>query len=330
MYFWIKRTASIFLAGTILAFICYLHAGGPANPFPEERDYPYYTSRSCRQCHKDIYEEWSSSFHARSWKDPLVHSLSKGFDNADCIPCHAPQPVLLSTVGSTPVAREKMRKTGVNCLSCHRVKKGVATARQSKNAPCRPVEDDRISDTVLCRSCHNLHGTVDDWEATLLKAEGRDCLSCHMPMVQRKDGTRTRSHRWPGGHSREMIARAVSLNSKVENGKLLVEVENRGAGHNVPTELRHRALDLQVILRTGLWKKKTYEFRFRNPYKGEGGPNTQLKFGERQRFEYKLPSGDGEAIIRLVYRLMPHGRAGKGEVVHEKSLPFHQNKDKNP
>ena len=41
--------------------------------------------------------------------------------------------------------------------------------------------------------------------------------------------------------------------------------------------------------------KYTYPYRFRNPYKGEEGSNTQLKFGEKRRLTYPLPVGKGEA-----------------------------------
>ncbi len=324
MSFWLRRTAAIILIGFLLAFVFYLHAGGPAHLFPEEGDYPYPNSRSCQPCHARIYEEWESSLHARSWKDPLVKKLSQEFKNVDCIPCHAPQPLLLTGMPSPPLGREKGRKEGVNCLSCHRVRDGVAIGHHPDEGPCRPLKDERVRTVELCRSCHNLHATVDDWAATPLKKEGRDCLFCHMPWTRRENNREGRSHQWLGGHSKEMISRAVKLEARVEEdkGRLIIDIENSGAGHNVPTELKHRALDLHVTIKEGWFNKYTYLYRFRNPYKGEEGSNTQLQFGERRRLTYPLPVGKGEVKIELIYRLMFQGEGSDGEVIQERVLSF--------
>jgi len=323
VFFWFIRGVSILLVISLILFIGYLHTGRPVNPFPEEGDYPYYASRSCKKCHEEIYKEWESSFHAQSWNDPLVQNLSNNFKNADCIPCHAPQPLLLTmSEGSTPIPRKKMRKTGVNCLSCHRIKQGVASSSILKAEPCRPFQDNRISDIKLCQSCHNLHGTVDVWKATPLYAEKRDCLSCHMPFVPKKGGSKRRSHKWPGGHDQNMISHAVKLNASVVSQKLIVDIHNTGAGHNIPTELRHRALILQVTIKSGWFVKETYEHVFRNPYKGENKPNAQLKFNEKRTFTFPLPSGEGEAHIRLVYKLMPKGQGSAEKEIKKITIGF--------
>jgi hypothetical protein len=210
----------------------------------------------------------------------------------------------------------------VNCLSCHRVKQGVAVGYAASKAPCQPVMDQRAGSTVLCRACHNLHGTVDDWQATGLQAQGQDCRFCHMPRVARKAGRPSRYHGWEGGHSVAMLRRAVALSARSEGNQLVVEVTNAGAGHNVPTELRHRALDLEVTVKQGWFHRTTHSYRFRNPYKSENRPNTQLRFRECRRLSFPLPPGEGKAEVRLLYRLMPYGRGSDGVTVRELSLPF--------
>jgi len=317
------RLISILLAGSLILFIGYLHTGRPLSPFPDEGDYPYYASRSCKKCHKEIYDEWKSSFHAQSWTDPLVENLSNNFKEADCIPCHAPQPVLLTrSEGSTPIPREKMRKTGVNCLSCHRIQQGVATSRIADNQPCRPVHDSRIRDIKLCQSCHNLHGTVDDWKATPLYNAKQDCIDCHMPLVSKGDGRKRRSHRWPGGHNIFLISKAVELNASVASKKMVVGIRNVGAGHNIPTELRHRTMILRITVKSGWFSRETYEYIFRNPYKGENKPNTQLKFNEKRTFTVPLPSSNGEANIQLVYKLMPQGQDSDEKEIKKMTVAF--------
>ena len=53
------------------------------------------SSEECRACHEEQYAEWSKSWHALSWTDPEVRALSNDFAHADCIDCHAPQPVFI-------------------------------------------------------------------------------------------------------------------------------------------------------------------------------------------------------------------------------------------
>jgi len=320
----LKRTLSLLLAILLLSFILYLHLGGPANPFPDEGDYPFTNSRQCRKCHFEIYEEWRSSFHALSYKDRLVKKLSKNFREVDCISCHAPRPLLLSDIPATPIGRENILDEGVSCLSCHRTGAGAATASRQSEGPCRPVQDGRISTVELCKCCHNIHGTVNDWEKTPLKLEGRNCISCHMPFVKRNNGKQQRTHNWHGGHSKEMVAKAVQVSASLDKVKnmLIVETANIGAGHNVPTELRHRSLDLEIVIKKGWLNQKKKRYSFRNPYKGEGGENTQLKFGEKRQFTFELPEGKGEAEIKLIYRYMPYGEGSDGEVIQKIAIPF--------
>jgi hypothetical protein len=151
-----------------------------------------------------------------------------------------------------------------------------------------------------------------------------------MPLVLTEDGTQYRAHKWPGGHTKKMVSKALKLNAQVEeeNGVITVAVENVGAGHNIPTELRHRALDLEVTVKTGWLQSDNYRYRFRNPYKGEGGPNTQLRFGERRQLSFPIPMAKGEITVRLVYRLMPFGEGGDGEVIRELLIPFHRKQEK--
>lgn len=325
MHLVIRRIIVVILGGSLLLFIFYLQAGGPTDPFPQDDGYPYVTSRSCRICHADIYDEWETSFHGQSWADPLVRNSSQNFGNVDCIPCHAPRPILIhSGLSASPQAREKLRKEGVSCLSCHRTTGGVAASKAPTAAPCRAERDERIGTVGLCKTCHNLHGTIDDWEKTPLKAAGRDCISCHMPPVKRKDGTTSKSHAWQGGHTKELVARAIRMDSTFdrEKGLLVVTVENISAGHNIPTELRHRSLDLEVTMKGDFWSAKKYLYRFRNPYKEEALPNMQLKFGEKRVLTFPIPKGSREAKIRLVYRFM-HRLEGSGfTVIGEQTVPF--------
>lgn len=318
----LRWLTAAFLSASLLGFIGWLHLWRPAPDAMRTETYPFPTSRHCGRCHGEIYDEWRRSFHARAWNDSWVRRLSNGFDNVDCLPCHAPRPVLMEGYGSAPETRSDNRKEGVTCLSCHGLKRCVAVARRAADAPCRPMADPRLNAAALCQTCHNIHGTVDDWRAGQMAAQGRDCMDCHMPLQTARNGRTRRRHTWPGGHDARMVGRAVDVAARIDGGRLLVTVANTGAGHNTPTELRHRSLDVEVALQTTWFRTHRQRYCFRNPYKNEGGPNTQLRSGEKRQLWFDLPATRGQAHIQLVYRLMPVGLDRHGTVIRELTLPI--------
>lgn len=99
------------------------------------------SAEACRDCHQEIYQQWSSSMHANSTaiKDPIhgafyqtlvgsprqegaKHKISGKYPI--CLKCHAPNAALdkKTKLDAMPAYNE-----GVNCLTCHMMKryKGV-------------------------------------------------------------------------------------------------------------------------------------------------------------------------------------------------------------
>jgi nitrate/TMAO reductase-like tetraheme cytochrome c subunit len=88
------------------------------------------SARQCAQCHRQIYEEWSSSSHAYASISPMFHvfedtinRLSQGTIGYFCYRCHSP-------VSTTQGLRRdqaiwdgpRVFREGVTCIACHRVK----------------------------------------------------------------------------------------------------------------------------------------------------------------------------------------------------------------
>ena len=98
---------------------------GPAN---DESLYP--TASQCGECHKQIYEEWSSSQHAYASISPMFHKfeqkfqeLTKGTVGTFCVRCHQQVGTQLGEARETPLwARSQISREGVSCITCHRVK----------------------------------------------------------------------------------------------------------------------------------------------------------------------------------------------------------------
>lgn len=269
----------------------------------------------CRACHPAIYQEWRDSYHGRAWTDPRVRTLSVDFSRSrDCWPCHAPNPAFLDGLGRPPTHRSFRRKEGVGCLACHYTPRGAAARKDAPGARCRPVAllDEKTS-VDLCVGCHNQHGTVDEWKTSryyLDKSAYRDCSDCHMPertgeAVQGRPPRAYASHAWTAGHDLAFLRRAARVRCRVEGRTVHVEVENHGCGHNFPTDSRHRAAEIEVDLPDKPHLPALIYERFRNPYRNEGGENTQLRPGAVVRRSAGLPPGPGRVRVRLLYLPKP-------------------------
>jgi len=89
----------------------------------------YPTAAQCGECHKQIYDEWSSSQHAYSSISPMFHKfeqkfteLTKGTVGTFCVRCHQQVGTQLGEARETPLwARSQISREGVSCITCHRV-----------------------------------------------------------------------------------------------------------------------------------------------------------------------------------------------------------------
>ena len=280
-------------------------------PAPTAQAAPPESSRACLECHPGVAEEWAASHHAKAYSNPEVQKLSQNFRNEECLACHTPRPVLGFAPGQRVLARQADRAMGVDCLSCHaRPEGGVAAAsiRPDRTAVCRPVADPRLSAVDTCGSCHNQHGTVDQWRSSAPALRGRNCLGCHMPEVWREGGRLGRDHRFLAGHDLPTLQQAIQCSVETEEGRWRVVISNQGCAHNFPTDERSRAVDVQVRWKSpdgAHWSEWEHLHRFRDPYRDELDlTNTQLPSGESWIHEGDLPDSPlGQ--VRVLYRFQP-------------------------
>jgi nitrate/TMAO reductase-like tetraheme cytochrome c subunit len=103
-------------------------ADGHSNLVNNESLYP--TAAQCGECHKQIYEEWSSSQHAYASISPMFHKFEQKFQDLTqgtvgtfCVRCHQQVGTQLGEARETPLwARSQISREGVSCITCHRVK----------------------------------------------------------------------------------------------------------------------------------------------------------------------------------------------------------------
>lgn len=239
-------------------------------PAPKAKPGVLDSSESCKKCHEEIWKEWTEDRHSMAWTGELYTELSakpqgaKNHADPNCWSCHAPRPILETGLESPAEARANYREQGITCLTCHQMGEHVVGPRREPAATtevpadCGPMfsskfarEDAQDATIRFCGVCHNPHGTHLEFMASKYYREGKSCLSCHMPETMgpvAKGGKPRlrRVHRFGGSHSLAALQKAMALEPRIEDGKLVVRVVNEGAGHKIPTDARHRAIWVRV------------------------------------------------------------------------------------
>jgi hypothetical protein len=206
-------------------------------------------AESCGTCHREIYEEWKTSIHARAYEDPFFQAYWKKDKNIwVCLNCHAPlenqQPTLVKAIPRGRVEKAvqepnphydaEYQREAISCAACH-VRDGVIYGPFEDSAAPHPTKfDPNFRTTQVCYRCHNVVsgpaqfynvgpcGTYAEYEGKYFMQErGFICQSCHMPEIDRPVATngpirRGRQHFWRGGHDPDMIKRAVAVQIKAD------------------------------------------------------------------------------------------------------------------
>ncbi len=270
-------------------------------------------SSYCASCHPDAYAEHEQNTHGRAFTDEEVRLGTGRFSQADCIICHTPRPIFESGIGQNPIRRHFDLEEGNTCMTCH-WKEGADYSRFTGGTECKTAFDPRVGTVEACASCHRNHGTPYQWElAPRGKAAGNVCIDCHMTVVQRPVAVggpvkAVHSHAFPGGRSESQLRRAYTWDAKLDGNELVVTIENKGAGHNFPTELKQRAVESVVIVSDESGHEiARSRMTFRDPYKRPYGltlpVNTQIPSGESRTHRVPIGVASGTVRCELHYKL---------------------------
>ena len=110
-----KNTFSVFVTLTLFLFTGFIYKNATSSTLPEnaakvdaeagdKQDAPHVFKQGafedpkvCSYCHKEIYEEWANSRHAKAWDNKwyqpdflLAHEETEGLTDILCGACHAP------------------------------------------------------------------------------------------------------------------------------------------------------------------------------------------------------------------------------------------------
>lgn len=270
-------------------------------------------SRFCAECHPAIYAEHEQNTHGRAFTDEEVRIGTGRFDHGDCIRCHTPRPIFETGIGNNPIRRHHNLEEGNTCMTCH-WKPEYDYGQFHGGAQCRDAFHPEVGTVEACASCHRNHGTPYQWAlAPAGKAAGKDCIDCHMASVLRpvavgQPAKRVRSHVFPGSRSESQLRRAYAYEPRLDGNEVVVRIENRGAGHNFPTELKQRSVESLIIVRDADGQEVARSrMVFRDPYKRPYGlelpVNTQIPAGQSREHRVPLTVAAGTVTTELHYKL---------------------------
>jgi nitrate/TMAO reductase-like tetraheme cytochrome c subunit len=181
---------------------------GAAIPAVDEQTLSLYpTAAQCGGCHKQIYEEWSSSQHAYASISPMFHKfeqkfqkLTQGTVGTFCVRCHQQIGTQLGEARDTPLwERAKISAEGVTCITCHRVKEHYGKVNGERivepGTICEPVygsgEKSVIEDVLANKETYSVTscagGRGNDIHGGMIKndqiTKSEFCVSCHQVAV---------------------------------------------------------------------------------------------------------------------------------------------------
>jgi hypothetical protein len=169
----------------------------------------------CKQCHNEIYAQWSKSMHSKAYSDPIFRSALKlavkdmGGENSAsgqmiqryCLNCHAP---IGNLTGDIP-PRSSLARSGISCDFCHTISGSTGIGNASylvspgyiKRGPFgdadSPIHETAYSEfhtkSEFCGMCHEvfhpiygtpLETTYTEWREGPYSTKGIQCQSCMM------------------------------------------------------------------------------------------------------------------------------------------------------
>jgi hypothetical protein len=186
--------------------------------------FPTLRAEECATCHREFYDEWSTTIHSQAWTDPYFQ-IDWVFDGSPqiCKNCHIPldrqqkhkvlgfndaekwDPIL----APNPEFDARLQHEGVTCNVCHYRNGKIIGVLGNTSAP-HPVEKIESANEI-CVRCHVVSG--ERWDtffkfppcgtvAEILTTQGRTyveessdmstkeiaalgCVNCHMPLIER-------------------------------------------------------------------------------------------------------------------------------------------------
>lgn len=305
------------------------------------------SAEACGVCHAAIYDEWKVSVHAQAWVDPQYQAeISKSGNRWLCLNCHTPLLVqhdrwprgLVDGDVERPILTENplfdadLREEGITCTACHLIGDriwGPGVSKPSK-APHGVLVSTSFQDGSLCLACHQATQTYEgksficvfdtgqEWLDGPYPDEGKNCVTCHMPEVQRPAAlggpVRTvRQHWWRGAGIPKFEGRypppeanppGLELTTRHSGDVLVLTATNANAGHRLPSGDPERwvQLDVQFLDASGASVGDAFQHRIGQVWKWSAPPqkvsDNRLAPRESRTLRISVPDRAVRAMIK--------------------------------
>ena len=166
----------------------------------------YPSASQCAACHKQIYDEWSSSNHAYAGISPMFHKFEQKINDlaptigAFCVRCHMSVGTTLGEDRFMPLwERSQVSREGVTCISCHRVNEQFGKVNGDRRIEpgdihqpmYGPIGGDGVAEVVANKGEYRVATGPDERGAKIhtsgIRFEQIDksefCVSCHQVAV---------------------------------------------------------------------------------------------------------------------------------------------------
>jgi hypothetical protein len=206
----------------------------PHSPVPA--GLPDARAETCAQCHREFYDEWKVSTHARAWLDDaqFQEELKKTTKTPGrdagwmCVNCHTPMESQLPRLvvrleggdrgrpvyTDNPHFDPQLQLEAITCGTCH-LRDGVVLGPYGDTDAPHPVRKaPELLAAQVCTQCHQAQDQFPEVDLACMfqtgselaqgAHAGKTCQDCHMPEVERSltnlgtPARKTRRH-WFGG-----------------------------------------------------------------------------------------------------------------------------------
>jgi hypothetical protein len=265
-------------------------------------------AENCGKCHDKIYKEWNFSTHSKAFTDLQFQSELHKESSPKwlCLNCHIPfqnqRTELFNFLKRgeyqnpifehNPFYQKDMENEGVTCATCHvRVNEngeGYILGANGTTSPPHPIQIDRPQLRSVCLNCHQANYQLNDqlvcsfdtanemklWQNIRKENKDKDCVSCHLPVVQRSFVTQNLKKNPKESHIHGFIGSGVPKEFSLykeqiplgykrgfdlshlnfNNNKFKFKIKNKNAGHFIPSGDPERYLALEFT-----WKGRKEE-----------------------------------------------------------------------
>ncbi|BDA77910.1 hypothetical protein LPTSP3_g08400 [Leptospira kobayashii] len=299
------------------------------DPIPEQGPSPGHFSKlesqldpgSCGTCHKEQFQKWGQSLHARTISPGVLWQLpGLGKEQADaCFRCHSPltetrRYLAVNEGWESDFPKEwatylpkGTEKQGLICANCHvrnHNRFGPPSKTNSAASKTSPhngfTAKEEFESSEFCKNCHEtpesgkmINGkrmmeTFSEWKTSKFAKEGTNCQNCHMP---------DRNHEWKGIHDKEMVQNALDVKLEVseKDNSIFVKgtLTSKNIGHKFPSYAVPKiyirlVLDSRPKFKEPIILREEIIGRFVDIYIEKESFDTRLSPGESFQIEGKL------------------------------------------